>query len=194
MTVDSSSSAYGRPKTPKSLAASLGNGVPGTAKVVEEPVSTISGGKEVAVYGAYPPGQGTGMADAAGPGGGFAYSTTLRRTSSNDYIPGRARSKSPVAYRGGEYDAYGRGRSASIRQAVPEESEQGVLGRVADGLRRAVGGGPSEYQRITPDNDVSDRQGAGGPNKETPSAVYAHKSIDVSGPSLALSIAIAARA
>lgn len=178
MATDSSSTAYGRPKTPKSTAGALGIGMPGSAGLVDEPISTISGGKEASGFDVYPPSQGSVSTDGAGAGGGFAYSTTLRRQASSDYVAGKARSRSPVAYRDHEYAGYGRGRSASLREDILEEAEPGVLGRVANTIRRAVGGVDAEYRPITANGE--DGHGEGGTKgKETPSAVYAHKSIDV---------------
>lgn len=83
-----------------------------------------------------------------------------------------------MAYREHDYTGFGRGRSASLREAVLEEPESGVLGKVANGIRRAVGAEEVPYQRL-PTSGMNGEGGEGGKGKETPSAVYAHKTVEV---------------
>lgn len=131
--------------------------------------------------GAYPP--------STTPGG-YAYSTTLRRQVSGEF--GRGRSISPVAFHHGHGHASGRGRSASIRGDGILEEEPGIFERVLGSVRRVMG---REGYEALPSHSHAAGHGYGptpgsasaaetleGRGQETPSAIYAHKTIDVSPP------------
>ena len=173
--MDSSSSAYGRPKTPKSM----GLGMPGTRGLMDEPTSMGNGDGASGVDGfdVYPP-QGASVEAA---NSGFVYSTTLRRQASTDYVPGRTRSRSPVTYRDHDYTAYTpRARSASLRESIEGVAESGVLGKVASSIRKAVGADEVPYQRLAASSVSGGTEDRAAAAKETPSAIYAHKSIEAS--------------
>ena len=113
---------------------------------------------------------------SASPGvGTYAYSTTLRRQPSltldghGPYgLPGhtshRASSPSP------------RGRRGSFGQ-----DGGGVFGRILDMGKRLTG---REYERVGEEDEEERRRSIERRARETPSAIYAHKSIDVSHQSL----------
>jgi Ca2+-transporting ATPase len=111
---------------------------------------------------------------SASPGGGtYAYSTTLRRQPSMplDAVPflphhgHRATSPSPYRKRGASF-------------GTPVGGETSVWGRLVDGARRATGRGG--YESLREDDAEERRLSMERRQKETPSAIYAHKSVDVS--------------
>ena len=116
-----------------------------------------------------------------GPHGPYAYSTTLRRQASIDPFTG-------VPHVGIRHDSPRRASSLGSRghgsprrkrsNGVPPESDMpvGVISRIV-GLGRRMWYGRG-YTQVSQDEE--DVVLVGGQDKETPSAIYAHKTIDVS--------------
>lgn len=135
------------------------------------------------------------------PGGEYAYSTTLRRQQSSDHFHVLGRSSSPhassssqaispfgrrtgsgsenqgdnpYAYRGRSGgDESSRGRSGS--------SDVGMVEKVMRAGKRLIGA-QNEYEEVI---DLNERASSRGVSErrdtETPSTIYAHRSVDVSG-------------
>ena len=128
-------------------------------------------------------------------GGEYAYSTTLRRhTSTEPYPPfhttggGSHRNQtmsphvaSPFRKRTNS-GSHGHGGSLRRPWVIEEEEERdGVVGRVVRGVKRVLGRDEG-YEALKQVKDEERRLSDERRERETPSAIYAHKSIDVSPP------------
>ena len=141
----------------------------GTTMVMDEPVMRDDGESSSAV-------------DASPGIGAYAYSTTLRRQPSieSGYPPSLQRSTSP--HLGSPYrkrvasSSYGNGRPFELTGDEERGLGVGMLDKAMGIVRKAMG--RSGYERIAPteeDRHTSAKRRA----RETPSAIYAHKSIEV---------------
>ncbi|TYJ58696.1 calcium-transporting P-type ATPase, PMR1-type [Cryptococcus floricola] len=138
------------------------------------------------VYGGIPAGysdlvsgdetEGPVGSSSAQPNGGYAYSTTLRRQRSIDVFPpfhpssGRRRDSSPHAA-----SPYGRSQFPLSGGSEHGDQDEGFYDRIAKMGRKIIG--KKDYEEIRQDNEEK-RLSAERRQRETPSAIYAHKSIE----------------
>ena len=110
------------------------------------------------------------LGESSGPQGGpFAYSTTLRRQVSNDHgFPPLAGPSHPHRKRTASNDLLN-GRATHGHR----EGFLGTLDRISESVRKVVRRGG--YQRVDQDDRGLDERR----NRETPSAIYAHRSTEV---------------